>query len=86
MFEPENALEKLLVQAVKNPEDRVQFYRDLLDADIYALSADQSSTGTSNQVLTKGTEVHFQHFDIQGVRYLPIFTSMKRIQAMVKSP
>jgi hypothetical protein len=86
MFEPENALEKLLVQAVKNPEARAQFYRDLLEADIYALSADQSATGTLSQVLTQGTEVHFQHFDIQGIRYLPIFTSRNRIQALVKSP
>ena len=86
MFEPENALEKLMVQAVKNPDDRVQFYRDLLEADIYALNAGQPAADTPGQVLAKGTEVHFQHFDIQGVRYLPIFTSMKRIQAMVKSP
>ena len=86
MFEPENAIEKLLVQAVKNPDERVKFYQGLLEADIYALSSDTSEIGTSSQVLARGTEVHFQHFDIQGVRYLPIFTSKERIEALVKAP
>jgi len=86
MFEPENALERSLIQAVKNPEDRPQFYRDLLEAEIYVLSSGQAASGTPNEVLAKGTKVHFQHYDFQSVRYLPIFSSVKRMQAMIKGP
>ena len=80
VFEPENDLEKSLEQAMKNPDDRPQFYRDLLVAEILVISSGKPAQTGQAEVLAKGAEVHFQHFNYQGTRYLPIFTSVKRIQ------
>jgi hypothetical protein len=86
MFEPENDLERSLEKAMKNPEDRSQFYCELLVAEILAISSGTPAQTSKSEVLARGTEVHFQHFEYQGTRYLPIFSSTKRLQQATKTP
>ncbi len=85
MVSPENELERALLQAAQNPDDRPAFYRELLEADIYVLSADQPVPGSANELLNKGTEIRFKYYEAQGARYLPIFSSLKRLQAGIKA-
>ena len=78
--EPENELEKSLMKAATDPAYRPQFYRDLLQSEIYAISADPQSAGIQNGVLPKGSQLRIQSWERNGVHWLPIFSSLQRLQ------
>ncbi len=82
MFEPENDLEKSLTKAYKEPAHRSQFYQDLLVADIYALTSSPPDLD-ENGILKSGTKINFKHFEHEGTPFLPIFSSLKRLQESI---
>jgi len=43
-FEPENALERSLMKAATDPAHCPQFYRDLLESDLFILPVDPPSS------------------------------------------
>jgi len=63
MFEPVNNLEKSLMSAATNPSSRPQFYRDLLEADIFIIQSGKNNFNIQNNVLQQGSELKIQHIE-----------------------
>jgi hypothetical protein len=80
MFEPQNRLEESLVKAATQPESRPQFYRDFLESELYLLPHGEVPE-IKDGVLQTGSQVAFQAVEIEGKTWLPIFSSLPRLQA-----
>lgn len=85
MFEPVNNLEKSLMSAATNPSSRPQFYRDLLEADVFVIQHGKSNLNIQNNVLQQGAELKIQHIERDGIAWLPIFSSLPRLQQFVRA-
>jgi hypothetical protein len=85
MFEPVNHLEKSLMLAVTNPSSRPQFYRDLLEADIFIIQSGENNFNIQNNVLQQGSQLKIQHIEKDGKSWLPIFSSLPRLQQFIRS-
>ena len=85
MFKPVNNLEKSLMSAATDPSSRPQFYRDLLEANIFIIQYGKSDLNIQNNVLQAGAELKIQHIEKNGVAWLPIFSSLERLQKFIRS-
>lgn len=86
-FTPQNPLEDSLVQAATDPAHRPQFYRDLLKSDIFVINhSELSPTGSEKVPLTSDSQLKLQQIDFEGTSCIPIFTSLERLQAVLKQP
>jgi hypothetical protein len=85
MFEPVNDLEKSLMNAATNPASRPQFYRDILESDIYVINHQDDKVNIQNNVLQGGTQLNIQSFERDGKVWLPIFTSLQRLEEFIRS-
>jgi hypothetical protein len=86
-FEPQNALEASLVRASGDPAHRPQFYRDLLDADIYLIQpAPAEPQDAGERVIAEGASIQIGAMERDGKHYLPIFSSLPRLQAVLTEP
>jgi hypothetical protein len=84
-FEPENALEQALQRAMTEPAVRPEFYRLLLEANLYIIGqmaegapAQAESAGQSGGRLMIATITH------QNRQYHPVFTALSRLQNFVQ--
>lgn len=83
-FEPHNDLERSLVKAGKDPAHRLQFYRDLVQSDIFIIGNGQfPSKGERRVDHPGGTSVQIQHIEYNGKPQIPIFSSIARPQAIL---
>lgn len=57
MFEPVNPLEKSLMNAATNPADRPQFYRDLLESEIYLINHNRDQLHIQNASTPTGNSI-----------------------------
>ena len=80
MFEPENDLERSLMKAATDPSHRPQFCRDLLGSVIFLINANQEPLDVQCGVVQQGTQIGIQPWESNGVDWLPIFTSLSRLQ------
>ncbi|MBE9115424.1 enhanced serine sensitivity protein SseB C-terminal domain-containing protein [Lusitaniella coriacea LEGE 07157] len=71
--EPQNELDNSLAKAAIDPAHRPQFYRDFLQSNIYFIK--ESSTSER--------EFRIQPIEIEEKSYLPIFSSLDRLQEAV---
>lgn len=85
MFEPVNDLEKSLMNAATNPSSRPQFYRDILESDIYVINHPDDKVNIQNNVLQAGTKLNIQSYERDGQVWLPIFTSLQRLEEYIHS-
>jgi hypothetical protein len=85
MFIPVNNLEKSLIRAAGNPAGRPQFYRDLLEADIFVVNAGETHLDIQNNVLQKGAQLNLQTLERDGIAWVPVFSSLQRLQQFLKS-
>lgn len=78
---PANELERLLVDAARDPVARPNFYRALLNSTLFALSPYQKSAEGS-RTLGPGEGVKIVHWEKRPgqEQYIPLFTSPERIQ------
>ena len=85
-FEPQNDLEKSLVIAAGDPTHRPQFYRDLAHSDIFVIRYGGPPPPEAERgfTLAAGTPIQLRHFERDGKTYLPIFSSLPRLQAVLK--
>jgi len=91
-FEPVNDLERSLVQATKDPAHRPGFYRDFIDAEIFAVRHGRPSAdiegGSVNEgrstELTAGGTLQLMTWDKDGQTIIPIFSSLPRLQGFIK--
>jgi len=82
-FEPQNVLEKSLVKAAADPAHRPQFYRDLVASDLFVIEhGDRSMTG-GHRVLEEGMGLQIVNIEWEGRPYIPVFTSLPRLEAMI---
>lgn len=85
MFEPENQLEESLIRAARDPAHRPQFYRDLLGSDIYAITDEPASTDSQESDAHEDRQITLQHWMGGDTSWLPIFSSLKRLQEAVQT-
>src|SRR5688572_28596949 len=85
VFDAVNSLEKSLMSAATNPSSRPQFYRDLLEADIFIIQYGNNNLDIKNHVLQEGAELKIQHIERDGISWLPIFSSLQRLQQFIRS-
>lgn len=84
-FISENRLEEALVQAVKNPGAAADFYRLLLETDLLVLgTVEGQETATSQFSLEPGGQLALVTGERNGERFLPVFSSLPRMQTYVK--
>jgi hypothetical protein len=73
------------MDAATNPVARPQFIRDLLDADIYALNQKSDGLNIQGGVMQEGTTLNLLSFQKDGTTWLPIFTSLQRVEQFIQS-
>jgi hypothetical protein len=87
VFEPENSLEELMQAAAKNPAAAPQFYKALLEAQIYILTPEaKMATGERRRSLKHEEKINVATVEYQGMQWHPAFTAASRIAAYVKEP
>jgi hypothetical protein len=84
-FIADNELERALVKAVKNPAAASDFYQRLLDSDLLVLGTAQGQEGATDAfTLPPGSRLNFVTGLKDGHQYLPVFSSLLRMQDYVK--
>ena len=85
-FISENALERALVKAVKSPESAPDFYRLLLDCDLLVLgTAEGREDATEQFSVAPGGKLNLvTGKNKNGATFLPVFSSLLRMQEYVK--
>src|SRR5882724_10941272 len=84
-FIPENELERALVAAVNNPAAAPEFYRLLLASDLLVLGTGQGQENASAKfALAPGGRLNLVPGIKNGAQFLPVFSSLKRMQDYVK--
>jgi hypothetical protein len=85
LFIPENELEKALVRAVKEPQSAPNFYRLLLSSDLLVMgSVEGQEDATAAFSLAPGGRISLVTGTNNGVPFLPVFSSLARMQEYVK--
>jgi len=85
LFIPENELEKALLKAVKDPASATDFYRLLLASDLLVLgTVEGRESATEAFSLAPGNNVKLVTGIKDGAKYLPVFSSLARMQDYVK--
>lgn len=74
-FIPENDLEDALMKAANDPSNAPAFYRQFSDGVVYFIQQQVASDD--------GNAVGIASMEVNGTRYLPIFTSVLRIQQAI---
>ena len=83
-FIPANDFEVSLIKAADFPEHIPQFYKDLRQAEFIAVTSD-SSPNTSKGGATDGDKpIQLKQIEKSGKRYIPVFSSPTRIEAIFK--
>jgi hypothetical protein len=84
-FISENKLEEALVAVVKNPATAPNFYRLLLESDLLILGTVNSQQAPTEKFHAKaGSSFDFVPGERNRQKFLPIFSSLTRMQAYVK--
>ena len=85
LFIADNELERALVKAVKNPAAAPEFYRLLLESELLVLGTAQGQESASEKFsLEPGGKLNLIPGLKDGKQYLPVFSSMARMQEFVK--
>lgn len=83
-FISENKLEEALVRAVKSPATAPDFYRLLLESDLLVLGTVEGQDGSEKFSLEPGGQLQLVTGDNNGQKFLPVFSSLARMQEYVK--
>jgi hypothetical protein len=80
MKEPDDHLEMSLIKATNDPSQRSQFYRDLLDSELFFIIPIDETQKIGKRVIEQGTTMQFVSFENDGINWIPAFTSLVRLQ------
>ena len=86
MFKPENKLESVLVKATTDPASRSQFYRELLQADLFVIGESASDEPLDSRVTAEGEQLRVRNIEFDGQLHLPVFSSLARLQVTLSEP
>ena len=81
---PQNNLERSLMRAAQDPAHRPQFYRDLVESDIFIVQQGPPPERSRRIVLQKGHQLKIQDIEFNGKPYLPVFSSLSLLQAALQ--
>jgi hypothetical protein len=84
VFEPENNLETLMQAAVKDPGVAPEFYKTLLETEIYILTPETPMTPGKRRSMKYDEKINVATVEYQGMKWHPAFTSKKRISDYLK--
>jgi SseB protein N-terminal domain len=86
MFEPVNALETLMQLAASNPTKIPDFYRALLDSELYILTPEAKLEPGGRRSLKPNEAINIATVEFQGKQWHPVFTAPERVSAYLKEP
>jgi hypothetical protein len=73
------------MQASSDPAHRPQFYKDLAASDLFIIQEGPSLEQGGRTVLKEGYSLQVRNIDWNGKPYIPVFSSLPRLQAVVRS-
>ncbi len=86
-FDPVNPLESSLMKAAAEPAHRPQFYRDFTQSDIYIPQPGTDPSELPGEIpIEPGVQLRYGFVGIENVQYIPIFTSLPRLQTWISTP
>jgi hypothetical protein len=81
MFDPENALEEALLRAGDDDDAREAFERLLLVSPLHVIGENEGVSSTDHSVsVPEGANLRLAMIERDAVQYIPIFTSVTRLQ------
>lgn len=83
-FQPQNTLERSLVQAAEDPAHRPQFIKDFTESDIFIVQYSPPPKQCETAALAEGFQFEIQHIEFNGKPYIPVFSSLPRLQAVLQ--
>jgi hypothetical protein len=83
-FISENKLEEALVRAVKQPATAADFWRLLLESDLLVLGGAEGHDADAPFTLQPGGQLQLVTAERNGQAFLPVFSSLPRMQEWVK--
>jgi SseB protein N-terminal domain len=86
VFDPENSLEALMQAAGKDASVVPEFYRALLETEIYILTPEAPMKPGRRRSLKFQEQINVATVDFQNMKWHPAFTSKKRIADYVREP
>jgi hypothetical protein len=86
MFKPVNALETLMQAATSNPAKIPDFYRALLDSELYILTPEAELELGGRRSLKPHEAINVATVEFQGKQWHPAFTAPQRVSAYLKEP
>jgi SseB protein N-terminal domain len=86
MFEPVNALERLMQSAASDPAKIPDFYRALLDSELYILAPETELEPGRRRSLKLHEKINVAAVEFKGKKWHPAFTARERISAYLKEP
>jgi SseB protein N-terminal domain len=85
MFEPVNPLETLMQSAASNPAKIPDFYRALLDSELYILTP-ETDLEPGRRSLKPNEKINVASVEFKGKTWHPAFTAPERVSAYLKEP
>ena len=82
-FIPQNLLEKSLVKAASDPAHRHQFYKDLRQSDFFIIQEGNIPETDRKVILKEGAQLQIQNIEHNGKPYIPVFSSLARLQSVL---
>ena len=86
MFEPVNPLETLMQAAAADPAKIPDFYRALLESDLYILAPETKLEPGRRREMKFEEKINVATVEFKGKKWHPAFTAPKRISAYLKEP
>ncbi|OPY69362.1 MAG: enhanced serine sensitivity protein SseB [Syntrophorhabdus sp. PtaU1.Bin002] len=83
-FEPQNQFEESLIEATVDPACRPQFYKDLVESDVFIIQEGPPPEKQGSVTLTEGYSLQIRHIEHNGKSYIPVFSSLQRLQAVIE--
>lgn len=82
-FDPQNDLERSLIQAVNDPAHRPQFYRDFLESTVFVIQHAPPPLEDRAAALERGTDIQILNVQHNGKTHIPVFSSLPRLSAVL---
>ena len=72
-----NNLQDFLMKAAVNPEYRFEFYRELINSELFVIG---SASNVENGIAQTGSRMSIPHFDNGKFKYMAVFTSLENVR------
>jgi hypothetical protein len=82
-FEAQNELERLLIEAMSDPDSRPLFYRELVQSTIFAIQRGAPPAERLKPTAETDDLIELQQIEHDGQQYIPIFSSLAQLQATI---